>query len=320
MKRLLILGIGIFFGLFAQAQFPTQRVLVEVGTGTWCPACPTAVNIIELLQSNGYPVAVVKYHALQDDPFENEASLERIDFYAISSYPTIFVDGTVVSPWNSYAAAETLVTASESVQKDYQIDLTADWLSDDALSVSGTIERMDGVNEELNYFVVVTESEIDYSWQNLNEVNHTTRAVLPNKSGAELNFEGSNRFVFNQDIQLSDDWNKDNLEVVVFIQDIESKEVKQSNAFSMHQVGIVEQEMVMDIKIFPNPAKEWLMIHSEEVPERVQLLSFDGKILLNQDNAQKIHTAAFPSGVYLLQIFLPSGIYQQKVIILDSFL
>ncbi len=62
----------------------------------------------------------------------------------------------------------------------------------------------------------------------------------------------------------------------------------------------------MEIRIYPNPARDMLYIHSP-VPVKAILSSIDGRILQHQTNAQTLHIGNYADGIYLIRITDSSG-------------
>ncbi|HKK69440.1 MAG TPA: hypothetical protein VJ946_14550, partial [Bacteroidales bacterium] len=116
----------------ARAQYPAQKVLVEAGTGVWCASCPTGVQMIDMLIEDGADIAVVKYHSGEGhkEPFETKSGLERIDYYNVISYPSLFVDGIRVEPWNGYQKMVKLYDDAIAEERNFRIDLTGEWLDE----------------------------------------------------------------------------------------------------------------------------------------------------------------------------------------------
>ena len=61
----LVIATVIVFG----QQVDRNKVILEIGTGTWCTYCPGAAMGADDLVANGHPVAVIEYH--NGDPFAN---------------------------------------------------------------------------------------------------------------------------------------------------------------------------------------------------------------------------------------------------------
>ncbi|MCK5338370.1 MAG: thioredoxin family protein, partial [Bacteroidales bacterium] len=72
-------------------QIARDKVVVEIGTGTWCPYCPGAAMGADDLVANGHDVAIIENH--NGDDYTNSASNARNSYYGISGYPTALFDG-----------------------------------------------------------------------------------------------------------------------------------------------------------------------------------------------------------------------------------
>src|SRR5690606_14750294 len=65
--------------------------------------------------------------------------------------------------------------------------------------------------------------------------------------------------------------------------------------------GIADRNLAGNIKLFPNPAKDKVIIQSP-VPVTVLLSSLEGRTLLNRPNAQSIDINNLVTGKYILRI------------------
>ena len=93
MKRFSLILAVVLTTVFVYAQVPRNKVVQEIGTGTWCTYCPGAAMGADDLVANGCQVAVIEYH--NGDAFTNTASDARNAYYSISGYPTAHFDGVV---------------------------------------------------------------------------------------------------------------------------------------------------------------------------------------------------------------------------------
>ena len=78
--------------LFAQ-NVEREKVVLEIGTGTWCQYCPGAAAAADQLVEEGKDVAVIEHH--NGDNYDNTYSNYRNDtYYNLSGYPTAHFDGS----------------------------------------------------------------------------------------------------------------------------------------------------------------------------------------------------------------------------------
>jgi len=80
MKKIIIFLFLVSGVLVYSQQVDRQTVVVEVGTGTWCSACPAVVEIIHNLIDDGANIAVVEYHI--SDSYQNAGSSLRETYYS----------------------------------------------------------------------------------------------------------------------------------------------------------------------------------------------------------------------------------------------
>lgn len=301
MRKIIFLFIFLSSGIFAAAQFPAKKVLIEVATGTWCSSCPTAVQLIDKLQEEGYAIAVVKYH--NNDPYENEASIYRNTFYDIQFFPTIHVDGTQLSPWNSYQQLESLYQDGIERERGFRIELTSEWVGADSVRIRAVITKNSGVASGLHrFFLAVTESNIPDEWHGQSEVNYAERLLLPDKEGMELIFEDDHKMVQEFSFSIENEWNTDHLEFVAFVQNIETKEVSQATFFSANQVSIHEQEKAT-LTVYPNPATDFIRIKAPESFYAIDIFNSAGlKVASYQlhDGKSSVDIRTLTSGLYFI--------------------
>jgi hypothetical protein len=206
-----------------------DRVLLEGATGTWCYYCQYAAQALDSLREiRGDTVAIIEYH--YSDDFATGASVSRIDYYNISSYPTIVFDGTdrviggSIYIYNSYR----LKTNSE-LEKNVPVEMSFGGYYDSQQREGYVQIGIDAVNgiaaEDLRIHTVLTESHIAFEWFDEDSLQFVMREMFPDSSGIPVSL-GKGDFV--QELlffQVSQDYVDENCEIVVFLQDNVSKEV-----------------------------------------------------------------------------------------------
>ena len=74
------------------------------------------------------------------------------------------------------------------------------------------------------------------------------------------------------------------------------------------------------IKIFPNPATDFIKVIYPDAIEHISMIDNSGKVVYNRDvNAERlvsINTAIFKPGVYYISVMTKKGITVEKVIII----
>lgn len=97
MKKFLLTIVAsvIMSGSIMAQNVARECVLYEVFTGVNCPWCPGAATAIGRMLDEGKSVAAVAYHTNAfsiPELFTNETNA-RANYYYISGYPTVKVDG-----------------------------------------------------------------------------------------------------------------------------------------------------------------------------------------------------------------------------------
>ena len=184
------------------------------------------------LLANGKDVAVIDYHT--GDTYANTYSNARLSYYNLGGTPTAWFDGGnvvvggshTVSMYPNYLPKYNL---RKNIQSSFAISVTGSnsGLVDYDLEI--TIEKVATTTAtNIAMHVVVTESDIQQSWQGMSELNHVERLMAPNQNGTTLDFSSGDILVKNINFSLDQYWAMDNCEVIIFLQNTQNKEVLQA--------------------------------------------------------------------------------------------
>jgi PKD repeat protein len=231
MKKLYLLILMCLVGMAIIAQpVGRQKVVVEIGTGTWCPYCPGAAMGADDLVENGCQVGNIEYH--YDDTFENEASLARLSYYGITGYPTAYFDGVLnyvggsntLSMYSNYLP---LYQQRMAIPSDFTVDIYGE-NTGLVYNIQLVINKVNGTHGNLTVQLALTESEIVFSWQGQDHLNYVERLMAPNHLGTVVNFANQDEATLNLTFTMDAGWVTNNCELVAFIQDESTKEILQA--------------------------------------------------------------------------------------------
>ncbi|MCX6235689.1 MAG: T9SS type A sorting domain-containing protein [Bacteroidetes bacterium] len=233
MKKLSFIFSLTFISLIAIAQqVARDKVVVEIGTGTWCQFCPGAALGADDLIANGKQVAIIEYH--NGDAYANAYSNYRNDvYYALTSYPTAHFDGVleVVGGYQTqsmYSYYLPKYNQRIAIASSFTLDVQGVNSGLIDFDITVTVEKVASVSStNMVLHMVLTQSDIAQNWQGLTELNYVERLMIPNQYGTALNFGSGNTQVVNKSFSLNPSWIPENCELVVFVQDVTSKEVLQ---------------------------------------------------------------------------------------------
>ncbi|MCK4289287.1 MAG: Omp28-related outer membrane protein [Bacteroidales bacterium] len=239
MKKFYVLFIGILFCSFLNAQqVARDKVIVEIATGCWCPYCPGAAMGADDLVANGHDVAIIEYH--NGDPYANIASNYRNgSYYNVSGYPTAKFDGTltVVGGSNTQSMYPQYLPRYNQridVNSSFTIDVQGVTYGLIDFEANITVEKVSTSSaSNIKLHLVLTESNIEYNWQGMSELNFVERLMTPNHLGTSIDFSGGNTQQVILNFNLEDDWVYENCEVVVFMQNNTTKEILQGTKLSL---------------------------------------------------------------------------------------
>ncbi|MBN3035823.1 MAG: hypothetical protein JW861_09575 [Bacteroidales bacterium] len=257
MKKHLLLFVilAVSATLFAQ-QVPREEVVLEIGTGTWCPYCPGAAMGADDLIANGCHVAVMENH--NGDSFANVYSNARNSYYAISGYPTAKFDGLLTKVGGShtqsmYAQYLPLYNQRIAIPSPFTIEMSGNHTGNDYTVQLNITKVASYSGSNLVAHLSLTESEIMYSWQGQSKLNFVNRLMAPSASGTPLNFTGGNTQVVVLNFTFNPSWVSNHCELVAFIQANSNKEIYQGIKLPLNdlQPSYTDDAGLVDIYNYP---------------------------------------------------------------------
>ena len=242
MKNLLLSFVLLsFISLPVLAQeVEREMVILEIGTGTWCPYCPGSAMGADDLIENGHDVAVIEYH--NGDSYVTTSGTNRLNYYSISNFPTSYFDGveSVVGGSNTnsmYSSYLPIYEQRKAIPSAYTIEVTGTQSGFIDYEIEVTMEKVaDDENSNIKLHAAVTESHIEEYWQGMDELNFVERLMAPGSSGTNIDFSDENPQTVTLNFTLDEDWVVENTELVIFLQNNSSKEVLQGKKLSLTEL------------------------------------------------------------------------------------
>jgi len=311
-----------------------DMVMLEIGTGTGCPYCPGAAMGADDLIANGKPVAAIEYHSYNaSDPYNTPEAAARTGYYGITGYPTAVFDGLVSYVGGSntqslYSAYLPLVEDREAIKVGIGIQFTTTATSR-GYHVDVTVMKyapVMGSNFVLHF--VVTESDIQYSWQGQTKLDFVQRLMLPDANGTAIDIANNNTINLSYDFDIGEDWNPDNLEVIAFVQNPDNKEIMNGHKEMLQYVGIGETGVSdISLSVYPNPVKKSAAISftlKEGAQTSIEVYNLQGQkvsTLVNEKLIAGEHQLTWtldnsiPNGIYLMKLSIGGKLFSQKIAI-----
>ncbi len=217
-------------------------VLLEDFANVSCVPCVTSNKIIESLLNGAYSnkIAVVKFPTnfpSPNDPFylsNSDVCDARMQYYNIIFAPTLIVDGTLRPTATDSAAVKEKI--NERLTADAPFYITVDkTFQDSSLIVNINVRPVSLAGINLNDLVlntIITENDIEFNQapgSNGEKVFYNVlRKVLPDENGVSFSALPDTTFEWQTD--LLSNWNQDNIHVVAYVQNVQTKEVLQTGS------------------------------------------------------------------------------------------
>lgn len=238
MKKLSLLFMFILAVALSWSQnVDRELVVVEIGTGTWCPYCPGAAMGADELIANGHDVAIIEHHG--GDQYEIPSSTGRLNYYAITGYPTAWFDGQ--NPYVGGSSSNSLYSTYLS-KVNYALSQPSSFTVDLSFASTGNNYDVTMVIDKVGSYsgtnivahLALTESHIEENWQGMSELNFVNRGMFPSYNGTAVDFSGSSQQTVNLSFTLDDEYVRENCELVAFIQDNDTKSILQGTKASLN--------------------------------------------------------------------------------------
>ena len=185
-------------------------------------------------------------------------------------------------------------------------------------NVDATVQVLEGVNtENLAFFVVLTETNLESPGSE--DQNFVARNVWPDAMGLPVDFSTITTQSFNTVISLEDDYDFDKCEVIVFIQNMDTKEIYQGTSLMMTDFTIgVKENLQAALEVYPNPAGERVNIKSASEIKYIEVFNHVGQLIYEGQASSRIvnlNTSAYNPGLYMIRIETEEGSSVKSLII-----
>jgi len=324
-QMILVILIISLSNIFAQSK----KALVEIQTNSHCVLCPSAHAALDsYLQSGQFKdnIVYMYYHMTfpySDDKLNQDNTIDpavRNNFYgAVSSTPRGIFNGQVQN--NNYAGWATVLNSIGSQLTSFELKLSGS-SSGNNLTVNAMVKQTSTIqNNNLSIFFVVVET-VNYQGRNgINPHKNVVRKMFPNASGKSFFITQNQSIIISENVIINNEWNKNQLGIVVFIQNLTTKEVYQSEYLSYNQLIATNVEgfnlLPSKYQLFqnyPNPFNPTtvidyqLSVNGFVTLKVYDLLGREIETLVNEYQSAGKHSALFTinsslsSGVYIYRL------------------
>ncbi len=224
--------------------------LFEMFTSSTCGACPYSNEaldgVLQVNPSNTY--SLVKYQVSwpgSGDPYCIDACGERVIYYGVGGVPSFFSNGRS-SSGSSFSQAK----FNQAVNEDAYVELNLEY-SFDGLNVDAniTVDPKINIVSASAYFAVVEKITYDNVGTNgETEFHNVLMAMMPDGNGISTNFENGIPISFSGSANLITTFIEefDDLMIVAWVQDNETKSVLQSDSYDLTLSGNENQTIAIE--------------------------------------------------------------------------
>ena len=199
---------------------------------------------LEQLLAEGSDIAVIGYHF--NDSYENIYSNARIEYYGVVGYPHVVIDGSQTFDV-SYDAMLVRYNLRIAIQSSYSIDIDVD-RNGTLVNATVNVGQLGTPNpENIVLHFVLTESHIPESWYGVDEVNHVERLMIPDGYGTPIESSKNVLSTFEFEFEMDTSWLVQNCELVAFLQDTVTKDIKQAQVFDLESTLLYNDVALTDI-------------------------------------------------------------------------
>jgi hypothetical protein len=236
MKKILLLLLSINSIVFAQEY--ERNMLFEMFTNSHCPLCPSAHAAFGSYLANGVnadKLNYIFYHMVfpySDDPIylaNPSDAAGRNNYYGpYGGTPVAFFDGEKQP--NNYSQWTGNIDSRFSVTSPVLIELSGK-VQGRSVTVDANVTFGSNVPAGSAVIHFVVTENINYTGRNgVSDHKNAMRKMITGPAGESISASGNREI--SKSFNLDDSWNPDEIGIVVFIQNSESREVYQSASIS----------------------------------------------------------------------------------------
>lgn len=296
---------------------PNKRVVVEEGTGTWCPWCPRGAVFLDRMEEKYDERFIgIAVHNGANDPM---VVSEYDSYMSFSGYPNVRVERTGGDIDPSGIETPLISALQDPINETFKI--TATWDEDlNEIVANVTVYALNNISSTREIMLVITEDGVTGTgsqWAQANAYagggngamggyedlanpvpasqmvyDHVARAILPAPGGMDLGdpIAAGESATFTFGTTLGSDVNLDNVHLVAMMT-APFPAGKIDNAYDItlsEALLLNNQELpeVADVKVYPNPADNvtYLRTEFEQSSEvSMEVYSITGQMIKSQN-------------------------------------
>lgn len=320
-------------GMSSQAQTTDRLSLIEGFTSNTCPPCyswnQAYTPILEANNPNAEGnagVAVLKFQmdwpSPGNDPSNNDDADTRRGFYGVTGIPDFYIDGGANGGSQADIDNATAVPAELEIQAAYTI-------TGNTIDVNVEFTPLVDLGGGARLYIAVANKEYTYNGgtNGETEFHHVFRKMLGNDAGISLGFLNANDTqTFNESYtytvgtpnQTNNNFWDDQIEIVVWVQRSNSKEVYNAAIATEGTLGIADGDSDdFGLLLFPNPAQDVASVVFDGTGEDVvvEVVNSLGQVVVNEQyynlvgrQRLQLDTDTYEAGMYFVRVQMGNAV------------
>lgn len=317
------------FGIEVASELVDKKPLYEMFTSSTCPPCPIANAALDgILEVNPDEYTVIKYQmnfpGLGDQYYTDEGG-ERSDYYDLASIPDLYVNSASFSPAASITQAD--FDEFGEFQTALIVDITEATINveNNMVSVSADLTSLINYSAGLKAHIVVVEKLTtgNVGSNGEEEFHYVMMKMLPDASGQSLSAleTGVTTSISGEyDMSLTNMETLDDLAVIVFVEDINEKNVLQSEMMDVSVITNLEETLYSKEKIIltPNPTSHSFILDSRLDFQKIEIYNQLGELIKSNNhhgNKVEMNIQELTSGIYFVKVYVQGKIITKSLVV-----
>ncbi len=322
-----------------------RKMLNEIFTSSTCPPCKPGNENYEAVISGREYHTTIKYQMYfpgTGDPYCTQEVRDRASYYKVNSVPRMEIDGGWDGNANSFTAA--LYDNTANMPSFLKITGVAANTWKNTISLDVDLDPlMDFNSTNLKLFAAIVEGETFWNKKSNGETKFemVMKKMMPGATGMTLSpmtkdtkvskslshtFNGYYRLPANgldsnhinhtkeNSVETFDD-----LYVAVWVQDLTTKEILQSELIPVNNAS--NENIEAEAKVFPNPSNDAFQVVVDRLASetaKVQVTNISGQVVYTGEMSNgkaQINTANWNTGLYLVTVEGANYHYSTKIMV-----
>ena len=316
----------------------SRKVLLEHFTNSSSNECNTVNSQVNsIVKSNASDVVDIQYHTSYpgSDPMNSynpAAPSARSIYYGVSGVPYSIVDGELKYDYSSSSLTENNIRLRSLVSPEFNIDLKTE-KNNNTVNINATITALDTIKSKtVSLYLTGVEKNIEIEGKSIKFMN-VLRKMIPNSGGINFNHNwtpGRSETV-SKSWQIDNDVNINNVFVVAFVQDDNTKIIYQAatDDTTTSSTGIgsfFSNKKNLNFIVYPNPAvDETYLLFNKPLVNDVYMQIFNqvGLVVkyvkIKKGNEMFVfNSSSYPEGMYFVRITDKKTAITRKFIVISK--